>query len=90
SVLTGTAVSVSGPVGFVGLFVPHAVRALLGPDHRILLPASAVAGGAFLVIVDTVARTAARPSEFPVGVITALFGAPFFLWVLRRRTPLFA
>ncbi|MCI0589150.1 MAG: iron ABC transporter permease [Planctomycetes bacterium] len=88
--VVGASVAVAGMIGFVGLLVPHLARRIVGPDHRMLLPASAIGGGAFLVTVDTVARTAARPSEFPVGVITALFGAPFFLWVLRRRTPLLA
>lgn len=84
SLLTGAAVSVSGLIGFLGLLVPHIMRALCGPDHRVLLPASALAGAAFLVVVDTAARLAS-PIELPVGVLTALFGGPFFFVILRRR-----
>ncbi|WP_417377691.1 vitamin B12 ABC transporter permease BtuC [Halobaculum marinum] len=83
SVLTGVAVAVSGVIGFVGLIVPHAVRLLVGPDHRILLPTSALAGGSFLVVADTVAR--AGVAELPVGIVTAAAGAPFFLYLLRTR-----
>ncbi len=85
SVLTGTAVAVSGPIGFVGLFVPHAVRRVLGPDHRILLPASFLAGAAFLVLADTAARSAFGAQELPVGVLTAVVGAPAFVLLLARR-----
>ncbi len=85
SVLTGTAVAVSGPIGFVGLFVPHAVRRFLGPDHRILLPCSFLAGAAFLVLADTAARSAFGSREVPVGVLTAVVGAPSFVWILARR-----
>jgi len=84
SLLTATAVSISGLVGFVGLVVPHAVRMNLGPDHRLLLPASALAGAGFLIIADLVARIILAPMEIPVGVITAIIGAPFFLYLLRR------
>ncbi|MFB6137489.1 MAG: iron chelate uptake ABC transporter family permease subunit [Halobacteriaceae archaeon] len=83
AVVTGAAVAFVGVVGFVGLVVPHVVRLLVGPDHRVLLPASALAGGAFLVAADTVARSAAQ--GLPVGVVTAFVGAPFFLYLLRRR-----
>jgi iron complex transport system permease protein len=83
--LTGLAVSISGLIGFVGLVVPHAVRLVLGPDHRLLLPATALVGAAFLVLADTLARTVAAPSELPVGVLTALTGAPFFLLLLRQK-----
>ncbi len=79
------AVSVSGTIGFVGLIVPHGVRLIVGPDHRVLLPVSAVAGGIFLVITDTFARTVLSPAEIPVGIITALFGGPFFIYLLKRR-----
>ena len=85
SVLTGTAVAVSGPIGFVGLFVPHAVRRVLGPDHRILLPCSFLAGGAFLVLADTAARSAFGAREIPVGVLTAVIGAPAFVAILSSR-----
>jgi iron complex transport system permease protein len=85
SLLTGTAVAVSGPIGFVGLFVPHAVRRVLGPDHRILLPASLLAGGAFLLFADTLARSAFGEGELPVGVLTAVVGAPSFVLLLARR-----
>jgi iron complex transport system permease protein len=85
SLLTGTAVAVSGPIGFLGLFVPHAVRRVLGPDHRVLLPASFLSGAAFLVLADTVARSAFRGQDFPVGVLTAVVGAPAFAAILVRR-----
>jgi iron complex transport system permease protein len=84
SMLTAAAVSISGLIGFVGLVVPHAVRLSLGPDHRVLLPASALAGGAFVVMADLLARTLLAPAEIPVGVITAIIGAPFFIYLLRR------
>jgi len=85
SILTGTAVAVSGPIGFVGLFVPHAVRRVLGPDHRVLLPSAFLAGAAFLVLADTAARSAFGAREIPVGVITAVVGAPAFVAILSRR-----
>lgn len=85
ALLTAAAVSVSGTIGFVGLLVPHAVRLLAGPDHRLLIPATALGGGLLLVACDAVARTALAPAELPVGIVTALLGGPFFLWVLRRR-----
>jgi len=84
SMLTAAAVSISGLVGFVGLVVPHAVRLILGPDHRLLLPASALAGGGFVVMADLLARTLLAPVEIPVGVVTAIIGAPFFIYLLRR------
>jgi iron complex transport system permease protein len=86
SLATGAAVSVGGPVGFVGIIVPHLVRLLVGADHRIVLPASALFGAAFLIACDALARTVMSPLELPVGVITALIGGPFFLWLLVRRT----
>ena len=85
SLLTAGAVAVSGVIGFVGLVVPHVVRMLWGPDHRFLLPASVLLGAAFVVLADTLARTAAAPTELPVGVVTAFVGVPFFVWLLRRR-----
>ena len=85
AVLTGASVAVAGLVGFVGLIVPHAVRLLLGPGHRTLLPASAVTGAAFLIACDLVARTVRPPAEIRLGVVTALCGAPFFLVLLLRR-----
>lgn len=84
SLLTGVLVAVSGPIGFVGLIVPHAVRLVAGSDHRRALPAAALAGATFLVLADIAARTLASPQEIPVGVLTALCGGPFFLWLLRR------
>lgn len=83
--LTSMAVSVSGIIGFVGLIIPHTVRLLVGSDHRILLPTSAVAGGIFMIFADTVARTIISPTEIPVGIITAMFGGPFFIYLLRKR-----
>ncbi|MDZ7747149.1 MAG: vitamin B12 ABC transporter permease BtuC [Halobacteriales archaeon] len=83
SIITGAAVAISGVIGFVGLIVPHAVRLVVGPDHRILLPTSALAGASFLVAADTLARSG--PAELPVGIVTAAVGAPFFLYLLRKR-----
>jgi iron complex transport system permease protein len=85
SIATGAAVSVGGPIGFVGIIVPHFTRLIVGADHRLVLPASAFLGGAFLVLCDAVARTALAPLELPVGIVTALVGGPFFLWMLLRR-----
>ncbi|MBN1172288.1 MAG: iron ABC transporter permease, partial [Micromonosporaceae bacterium] len=80
---TAAAVSVSGLIGFVGIVVPHAVRLLCGTGYRVILPLSALSGAAFLVLADLVARTVLSPAEIPIGVVTALFGAPFFIFVLR-------
>ena len=85
SIITGAAVAAAGLVGFVGLVVPHALRALIGADHRLLVPSAALAGAIVLVLADTVARSVLPPAEIPVGVVTALIGAPFFLVLLRRR-----
>ncbi len=85
SLATGAAVSVAGPIGFIGIVVPHLVRLLVGADHRLVLPASALFGAAFLVACDVLARTLLAPVELPVGVITALVGGPFFLWLLVTR-----
>jgi len=84
SVLTATAVSIAGNIGFVGLIVPHLMRLLVGSDHRILLPAAAMFGGLFLVLSDTLARTVLAPRQLPVGVVTALLGVPLFLMLLNR------
>jgi iron complex transport system permease protein len=84
SLLVGAAVAVSGMIGFVGLIVPHLLRLAVGNDHRLLVPASFLGGATFLVAADTVARTALAPAELPVGVVTALLGGPFFIWLLRR------
>ena len=85
TISTAAAVAMTGLIGFVGLIIPHLARLVFGPDHRVLVPASALAGGLFLVICDTFARTIMAPVEIPVGVITALIGGPFFLFLLRRR-----
>ena len=85
SLITAAAVAFTGIVGFVGLIVPHAMRALFGPDHRILLPASALAGAALLMLADAAARALLAPIELPVGVVTALAGGPFFLALLMKR-----
>jgi iron complex transport system permease protein len=85
SLMTAAAVSICGLIGFVGLIVPHSARLLFGPDHRLLLPASALIGASFLVACDTVARTLFAPVELPVGVITAAFGGPFFIYLLKTR-----
>jgi iron complex transport system permease protein len=84
ALLTACAVSSAGAIGFVGLMVPHACRHALGPDHRLLLPAATLAGGAFLVCADTLARTIAAPLQLPVGALTALIGVPAFLMQLHR------
>ena len=84
SLLTAAAVSISGLVGFVGLVVPHAVRLVLGPNHRLLLPAAALSGGAFIVVTDLLARTLFAPREIHLGILTALVGAPFFIYLIRR------
>ncbi len=86
SLITGLAVAFSGIIGFVGLVIPHIMRMLLGPDHRLLLPASLLSGASFLMITDTIARTLIPHSELPAGVITALLGAPYFIYLLRRRS----
>lgn len=85
SLLTGSIVAVTGPISFVGLIVPHAVRTRVGADHRLLLPCCFLLGAAFLVTCDTVSRIVLAPAEVPVGVITAMLGGPFFLWLLRTR-----
>lgn len=82
---TGACVAVSGTIGFVGIVVPHLLRLLIGPDHRYLLPASALLGACMLLLADTVARGVVAPAELPIGIVTALVGAPFFLWILLRR-----
>jgi len=85
ALITGAVVSVSGMIGFIGMVVPHAMRLMLGADHRLLLPASALVGGAFLMTADTFARSAFGPSELPVGIMTALAGGPFFIYLLVWR-----
>jgi iron complex transport system permease protein len=85
ALLTGAVVSVSGMIGFIGMVIPHAVRLALGADHRLLMPASALVGGTFLMVSDTVARTVLSPSELPVGILTALVGGPFFVYLLVWR-----
>ncbi len=85
TILTGAAVASAGTIGFVGLITPHALRLMVGPDHRILLPASALGGAIFLMVADTAARTVMAPMELPVGILTAGVGAPFFLYLLLSR-----
>lgn len=85
ALLVGVSIALGGPIGFVGLVVPHGLRALLGPDHRLLLPASALAGGALVVSCDVVARLAIAPAQLPTGAITALIGGPFFLAILMAH-----
>ncbi|WP_026119690.1 FecCD family ABC transporter permease [Nocardiopsis ganjiahuensis] len=84
ALLTGSVVAVSGGIGFVGLIIPHIARILVGSDHRKMLPVALLGGAAFLASCDLLARTLAAPSEIPLGVLTAMVGAPFFLWLLRR------
>ncbi len=85
SLVVGTVTSLTGPIGFIGLIVPHALRLRLGADHRVVMPCAFLLGGAFLASCDTLARTALAPAEIPVGVITALMGGPFFIWLLRSK-----
>src|SRR5207302_10611047 len=85
ALVTGAVVAVSGLIGFVGMVVPHAVRMMLGADHRLLLPAAALFGGVFLMVADTVARSLLAPTELPVGVMTALCGGSFFIYLLIRH-----
>jgi iron complex transport system permease protein len=86
SLLTGAITAVTGPIGFVGLIVPHGLRLWVGADHRLLLPCSFLAGGAFLALCDGVGRVVLAPAEAPVGVVTAILGGPFFIWLLRSRS----
>jgi len=85
SAAVGAAVAVSGGIGFVGIVVPHLLRLLIGPDNRYLLPASAMLGASLLLLADAVARTIVAPAELPIGIVTAIAGAPFFLWILLRK-----
>jgi iron complex transport system permease protein len=85
SIITGMAVALSGLIGFVGLVVPHIMRLMWGPDHRLLIPASTISGGIFLILADTIARTIVIPQELPVGVVTSFIGAPFFIVLLKRK-----
>ncbi|HWU89157.1 MAG TPA: iron ABC transporter permease [Kofleriaceae bacterium] len=85
SLLVGSAIAVAGPIGFIGLVVPHALRAVIGPDHRLLLPASVLGGAAVLAVCDTLARTALAPAQLPTGAVTAVLGVPFFVVILLRH-----
>lgn len=88
SLMVGGIVAICGPIGFVGMMVPHICRLLIGADHRYLAPATFLFGGMFLTVCDTVARTLIAPAEMPVGIITALLGGPFFIWLLLRNPSL--
>jgi iron complex transport system permease protein len=85
SLITATVVAITGPIGFVGLIVPHISRLFVGSDLRILIPVSMLFGASFLIICDTIARTIIAPTEIPVGIITAMLGGPFFVWLLKRK-----
>jgi iron complex transport system permease protein len=85
SVLTGLAVSVSGTIGYVGLLVPHVMRMMFGTDYRLLIPTSAIGGAILVVLADMLARSIVSPTELPVGAMTALAGAPVFIYLMRRR-----
>lgn len=85
SLMTAASVAVTGMIGFLGLVIPHVTRLLVGPDHRLLLPAAAINGASFLVLADTISRTIIAPQELPVGVLTALVGAPFFFFILKKK-----
>jgi iron complex transport system permease protein len=91
SLLVGTAIALAGPIGFIGLIVPHTLRAVLGPDHRVLLPASVLGGAVLLTLCDTLARTLTAPAQLPTGAVTAVLGGPFFILILvgqKRRAAL--
>ncbi|WP_442601616.1 FecCD family ABC transporter permease [Paenibacillus sp. KN14-4R] len=85
TLLTAAAVSVAGVIGFVGLIVPHLIRLIVGPDYRLIIPLSALGGGIYVLLADTLARTALSPTEIPLGVVTAFLGAPFFAYLLKKR-----
>jgi iron complex transport system permease protein len=85
SFLTAPVTAVTGPIGFLGLIVPHALRLRIGADHRVLLPCCFLLGGAFLAVCDAIARVVLAPADLPVGIITSLLGGPFFIWLLRTR-----
>lgn len=85
SFMTGSVTALTGPIGFVGLIVPHALRLKFGADHRVLVPCSFFTGAAFLAVCDTIARTVLAPTEIPVGIVTAVLGGPFFIWLLRSK-----
>jgi len=85
SLITGAAVSVSGLIGFVGILIPHLLRMIIGSDHRLLLPVAGLSGAIYLALADTIARTLMAPTEIPVGVITAICGGPFFIYLLKRK-----
>lgn len=89
SLITGAAVSVSGLIGFVGILIPHLMRMIVGSDHRLLLPAAGLSGSIYLVLADTLARTLLAPTEIPVGVITAICGGPFFIYLLKKKGAVF-
>ena len=84
-ILAGAATAIAGPIGFVGLVVPHLCRLLVGTDHRWLLPFSAIAGAALLTLADVIGRIITRPEEIDVGIVTAFIGAPVFIWIVRRQ-----
>ncbi|TGU73593.1 iron ABC transporter permease, partial [Mesorhizobium sp. M00.F.Ca.ET.186.01.1.1] len=86
ALLTGVIVSISGAIGFVGLMMPHIVRVIVGSDHRRVLPVSALLGAIFLIWADVIARLAFAPEELPIGIITALCGGPFFIWLMLRSS----
>lgn len=85
AMITAFAVAVTGVIGFVGLIIPHIVRIIFGPDHKIVIPASAIVGGIFLILTDTISRTIIAPVEIPIGIITAVLGGPFFVYLLRKK-----
>jgi iron complex transport system permease protein len=85
SLITAAVVAFAGLIGFVGLMVPHVLRLVLGPDHRLLVPAAALSGGLFLVLADTLSRSLFAPTEIPVGIVTAICGGPFFIWLFRSQ-----
>lgn len=87
SVAVGASVAVAGPIGFIGIIVPHLLRLTIGADHRLVLPGSVLLGGSLLVLADILARTLAAPAEVPIGILTSVMGAPFFLWLLSARMP---
>lgn len=85
SLITGAVVATSGPIGFVGLIAPHMVRLMVGPDLRLLIPCATFFGASFLILCDSFGRTIIAPVEIPVGIITAILGGPFFIWLLKKQ-----
>ena len=87
SILVAGAIALTGPIGFVGLIVPHLVRSRISPDHRLLMPCAFLLGGALLALCDAIGRIVMPPAELPAGAVLALIGGPYLVWIIRQRTP---